>query len=205
MAEDRDESLWRARLRWRMRGAWQGPTFAALTLFEAILLHRLPISGDGGSNVVGAFLLCGFFNLAVVGLLAPVVARVMARRRPSGVPLSVVQDRVGTGLMSLLALGLVAIGIGHHSVVVRAGAEYAQQLQAVRAYVIHQAPRQYRAGIGSEEVWKQKDGFYRTCVPGPDDKSLCLFVQTDGVATVTRDPDTQSNSTIAGRDNPGRR
>ncbi len=206
MAEDRDESIWRARLRWRLRGAWQAPAFAGLTLAEAVLLNRLPIAGDDGPDVVGAFLLCGFFNLAVVGVVAPLVARSVHRRRRSPTPAAVLQDRVGTGLMVALAALLLSIGLGHHAAVAASQREYAEQLQAVRAYVAHQAPPEFRAGIGAESVWKQKEGFYRTCVPGPDPRrSLCLYVDTDGVATVTRDPDMQSNSRIAGPDNPGRR
>ncbi len=206
MAEDPDERLWRARLRWRLRGAWQAPTFVVLTLLEAVLLNRLPVSGDGGSHIVGAFLLCGFLNLAIVGLLAPLLALALRRRTRADVPRSVAQDRAATALMCALALGLLTLGIVHHPVVNAAQDDYAAQLGAVRQYVNHQAPPEYRAGVGSEEVWKQKDGFYRTCVPGPDPRrSLCLFVETDGVATVTLDPDQQSNSRIAGADNPGRR
>lgn len=206
MAEDPDESLWRARLRWRLRGAWQAPTFVVLTLVEAVLLNRLPISGDSGSHVVGAFLLCGFFNLTIVALLAPLLARMLQGRTRADVPRSVAQDRAATALMCALALGLLSLGIAHRPSVSAANDDYAAQLGAVRQYVAHQAPPQYRAGIGAEEVWKQKDGFYRTCVPGPDPRrSLCLFVETDGVPTVTLDPDQQSNSRIAGPDNPGRR
>lgn len=206
MAEDPDESLWRARLRWRLRGAWQAPTFVVLTLVEAILLGRLPISGDDGIDPVGAFLLCGFFNLTIVGLLAPLLARVLQRRTRADVPRSVTQDRTATALMCALALLLLSLGLAHRPSVSAAKDEYAVHLGAVRQYVSHQAPPEYRAGIGSEEVWKQKDDFYRTCVPGPDPRrSLCLFVETDGIATVTLDPDQQSNSRIAGADNPGRR
>lgn len=206
MAEDRDESIWRARLRWRMRGAWQAPAFVAFTLAEAVLLNRLPIAGDSGSDVVGGFLLCGFLNLAVVGLLAPLAARLVRRRRSTPLPLPVLQDRLATSLMGVLAVSLLMIGVGHHAAVAASQREYAEHLQAVRAYVAHQAPPQYRAGIGAADVWKQKDGFYRTCVPGPDPRrNLCLYVDTQGVATVTRDPDMQSNSRIAGPDNPGRR
>ncbi len=206
MAEDRDESIWQARLRWRLRGAWQGPAFAAFTVVEAVLLNRLPIAGDNGLDVVGGFLLCGFFNLALVGLVAPLVARLVRRRRPSSVPLPVVQDRVGTSLMGALSVLLLAVGVGHHAAVATSRREYVEQLQAVRTYVAHQAPPEFRAGVGAESVWKQKAGFYRTCVPGPDPRrNLCLYVDTDGIATVTRDPDMQSNSRIAGPDNPGRR
>lgn len=206
MAEDRDESIWRARLRWRMRGAWQAPAFVAFTLAEAVLLNRLPVSGDGGVDLVGGFLLCGFLNLAAVGLFAPLAARYVRRRRPSPLPLAVLQDRVATSLMGALAVTLVVLGVGHHAAVSAAEREYVEQLQAVRAYVAHQAPPEFLAGVGAESVWKQKDGFYRTCVPGPDPRrNLCLYVSTEGTATVTRDPDMQSNSRIAGADNPGRR
>ncbi len=206
MAEDRDESIWRARLRWRLRGAWQAPAFVAFTLAEAVLLNRLPIAGDDGLDVIGGFLLCGFFNLAIVSAAAPLLARLVRRRRPSPLPAAVLQDRVGTSLMAALAVILVAIGIGHRAAVAASQREYAEQLQAVRTYVARQAPPEFRAGIGAESVWKQKESFYRTCVPGPDPRrNLCLYVDTEGVPTVTRDPDMQSNSRIAGPDNPGRR
>ena len=203
--EDGDERIWRARLRWRLRGAWQAPVFVALTLAEAVLLNRLPVAGDDGIDLIGGFLLAGFLNLAVVGLVAPLVARVVQRRRPSPLPLEVLQDRVGTGAMGALAVALLVAGIVHHADVVASQREYTEQLRAVRSYVARQAPAEFRAGVGAENVWKQKDGFYRTCVPGPDPRrSLCLYVETDGVTTVTRDPDMQSNSRIAGADNPGR-
>jgi hypothetical protein len=206
MSEDHDESIWRARLRWRLRGAWQAPAFVAFTLVEAVLLNRLPIVGDVGLDPVGGFLLCGFANLAVVGLVAPLGARALRRRRPSPLPLPVLQDRVATGGMALLALALLAIGVGHHAAVSESKREYAEQLAAVRKYVAHRAPPEFRAGLGAEEVWKQEDGVYRTCVPGPDPRrSLCLYVETDGIATVTRDNDMQSNARLAGPDNPGRR
>lgn len=204
--EERDESIWRARLRWKLRGAWQAPAFVAFTLLEAVLLNRLPIAGDNGLDPVGGFLLCGFANLVVVGFLAPVTARVARRSRPSPLPLPVLQDRVATTLMGLLAVGILVVGVVHRDAVSDARQEYTEQLTAVRAYVAHQAPAEFRAGIGAESVWKQKEGFYRTCVPGPDPRRhLCLYVETDGITTVTRDPDMQSNARIAGVDNPGRR
>ena len=204
--EDRDERIWRSRLRWRLRGAWTAPAFAAFTLGEAVLLNRLPISGDHGPDLLGAGLLCCFFNLLTAGLLAPALARLRRRRHPSSVPLVVVQDRVATSLMAGLALGLAALGALHHSAVVASRDAMAENLQAVREYVVHQAPHEYLAGLGAENVWKQKDDSYRTCVPGPDpEHSLCLYVDTEGVPTVTRDPDQQSNARIAGSENPGRR
>ena len=47
------------RLRWRLRGAWLWPTFAVAMVVDAVLLHMLPIAGDGGTGWVPAFLLAG--------------------------------------------------------------------------------------------------------------------------------------------------
>ena len=205
MVEDRDERIWRARLRWRLRGAWTGPAFAGLTVAEAALLHRLPVAGDRGPDVIGALLLCGFFNLAIVALVAPLAARLWRRRRATALPLEIAQDRVATAAMLGLAVMLVGIGVAHHAAVRSAQRSMQVNLAAVRAYVVHQAPHQYRAGLGAESVWKQKQDFYRTCVPGPDpERNLCLYVDPSGVPTVTRDPDQQSNARIAGSENPGR-
>ena len=41
------ERLWIRRLRWRMRGAWQWPAFAVLTLVDALLITRLPFYEEG--------------------------------------------------------------------------------------------------------------------------------------------------------------
>src|SRR3954471_24302535 len=46
------ESVFWPRLRWRMRGAWQWPAFAALTLVAALALARLAFQG-GGPDAIG--------------------------------------------------------------------------------------------------------------------------------------------------------
>jgi hypothetical protein len=205
---DRDERLWLARLRWRLRGALQGPVFVAATLVEAVLLNRLPIAGDKGLDPIGGLLAAAFLNLAVVAVAAPLVTRVRRRRGAAAdVPLSVATDRAATLLMGVAAAGVLGAGLVHRAEVQDSRAEYRAQLDAVRAYLAHQAPQEYRGSIGLENVWKQGDDFYRTCVPGREpDRSLCLFVDTSGPAvSVTRDPDQQSNAKIAGPENPSRR
>ena len=49
-----DERLWLRRLRWRLRGALQGPAFVLATVVEAVLLNRLPVAGDQGLDRVAA-------------------------------------------------------------------------------------------------------------------------------------------------------
>jgi hypothetical protein len=193
------------RLRWRLRGAWQWPVFATLTVAEAVMLHLLPIAGDS-ADALGAFLLCGFANLGVVALLAPLAGRRLQRHRPQ-LPRSVASDYAGTALMLALFAALLAVGLAHRPAVRAAQDSYRLQLDAVRRYLAHQAPAEYARNIGRESTWKQAPDLYRTCVPGRDPaRALCLIVDTSGPnPTVVRDPDQQPNSVVAGPDNPGRR
>lgn len=193
------------RARWRMSGAWGMPVFALTTIAGAVVVSTRPIAGES-IDVVGAFLLCGFANLAVLAMLAPAGGWWLRRHRPQ-LPRGVAADRAG----SLLMLGLLAtfggLGALHHGAVLEAAAADARELGAVRTYLHHQAPPQYVRNIGRESVWKQSDSLYRTCVPGDDpDKHLCLYVDVSGPSpTITVDPDQRPNASIAGVDNPGRR
>jgi len=138
---------------------------------------------------------------------APLLARLLRRGgRRRELPIGVATDRTATLLIGAVAVGVLAAGLVHRTEVRESEAEYRAGLDAVRAYLAHQAPAEYRASIGLENVWKQGDDFYRTCVPGRDvRRSLCLFVDTSGPAvSVTRDPDQQSNAKIAGPENPAR-
>jgi hypothetical protein len=203
-----DERLWLRRLRWRLRGALQGPAFVLATVVEAVLLNRLPVAGDEGLDPVGGLLAAAFLNLGIVAVVAPLLARVRRPRgRRAGMPIAVATDRTATLLMGTAVLAVLGVGLVHRAEVQESRAEYQAQLDAVRAYLAHQAPPEYRASIGLENVWKQGDDFYRTCVPGRDARrSLCVFVDTSGPAvSITRDPDQQSNAKIAGPENPGRR
>jgi hypothetical protein len=197
-------SLWRSRLRWRLAGATMWPAFAVLTVFEAVALHVRPIAGEE-TGIVPAFLLCGFLNLAVVAIGAPLAGRLLRRRRPR-LPRDVAADRAGTGLLLALAVTLVAIGIAHHGSVVDEEQDFAAQSAAVRRYVENQAPHEYQVNIDRADTWKQGPDLYRTCVPGSDPrKHLCLIVETDQRPPgISRDRDQQPNARIAGPDNPGR-
>jgi hypothetical protein len=202
-----DERLWLRRLRWRLRGALQVPAFVLATLLEALLLNRLPVAGDEGLDPVGGLLAAAFLNLGIVAVAAPLLARVRRPRgRRAGMPLAVATDRMAAMLMGAVVLAVLGAGLVHRAEIQESRAEYRAQLDAVRAYLAHQAPPEYRASIGLENVWKQGDDFYRTCVPGRDARrSLCMFVDTSGPAvSITRDPDQQSNAKIAGPENPGR-
>lgn len=175
------ESLWRSRLRWRLRGALLWPTFIALTLFDAILLGVLPIAGDGGTDFVPALLLGFFFNLVAVAVVAPFAALALRRRR-GDLPMVVATDRAGTVLVCTVTLGLVAGGLVHRSEVKEAEHDFAMQQAAARRFVSRQAPPQFRARAAESDSIKLEDDLYRTCVPGNEpERHFCVLVRTDSV------------------------
>jgi hypothetical protein len=199
------EALWRSRLRWRMRGAWQWPTFAAALVVDTLLLDLLPIAGDQGPALFPAFLLAGFFNLLVVAVGAP-LAGTWLRRRSRTMPKVVADDRAGTVLLVAVAAVLLALGLAHRPAVSAERDTVGAQARQARAFVLAQAPAAYRANVDRMNTWKQGPDLYRTCVPGPDPRrDFCVLVTTDqDPPGVTRDPDQRPNATVAGPDNPGR-
>lgn len=185
-------------MRWRMRGAWQWPTFFVLTALEAILLVRLPPYEEGPRSAVAAVLLAGFANLFCVAVLAPLAGRWLRRRRRD-LPRPVAENYAGTALLCTGALALLVAGFAHRPAVAARQADRAAQARAVHDYVVSQAPR-YRSGLARMDAIQLEADMYRTCVPGPDPKRwLCLFVSTSQrPAGVTLDPDRAPNSVYTG-------
>jgi hypothetical protein len=175
------ESLWRARLRWRLRGALLWPTFVLLTLLDAVMLGRLPIAGDGGTQFIPALLLGFLFNLVMVAVAAPFAAMLLRRRRPD-LPKVVATDRAGTILVCMVTLGLLAGGLSHRSEVLDAQHDFAMQQFAARQFVSRRAPPEFRSRAAESDSLKLEEDLYRTCVPGDDPKRhFCVLVRTDAV------------------------
>ena len=170
-----DDRVWTRRLRWRLRGARLWPAFAVLTLLDGVLVHVNPIAGDS-TGILGGVLLAGFFNLAALVVLAPMVSRLLRRARPP----EIADDRAGTIVIVGVTVALAAIGLAHAGAVDRANRAMADQLAAARRYFASEAPPEYRVNRAHIDTWKQSDNFFRTCIPGPDrDHALCVFVSTD--------------------------
>jgi hypothetical protein len=182
------------RLRWRLRGAWQWPAFLALTVAEAVLLNVLPVWGDGVGGAVPGMLLAVALNLIVVAALAPLFGMLLRRRRRD-LPRAIATDYAGTVLLGLLALALVAGGVGHRSALQHERAARTAAIFQVAHYVRAQEPA-YRSGLNEMDTLRVEDDMYRACVTGADpDRPLCLFVRTDqSPPGVTEDPDRAPNS-----------
>ena len=191
------ESVWRSRLRWRLRGALLWPLFVLLTIVDAILLGRLPIAGDGGTDLVPALLLAGFFNIIVVALLGPLAAELVRRRRPD-LPRVVAQDYTGRVGLVLVTLGFLAGGIAHHSEVQDAADDHAAQLGAALRVVDRRAPPEFQGHPEQATTLKLGDELFRTCVPGPDPKRwFCVYVRTDTRPPgITIDDNRESNASL---------
>jgi hypothetical protein len=188
------ERLWLPRLRWRMRGAWQWPAFAMLTLLDGVVLTELPFYDRGPGSLAGGWLLATFFNLIAVAVVAPVAGRWLRRRRPD-LPRSVAADYAGTAAIVAAAVSFLVGGVLHRPAVDAQHAEVAAVVASTHEYVVAQAPA-YRRGLTGVDPMRVEDGLYRSCVPGADPQRwLCLFVHTDQhPAGVTRDPDEAPNA-----------
>ena len=190
-------SVWWPRLRWRMRGAYQWPAFVVLTAVDAALLVRLPVHGDGPDGI-GGVLLAGFFNLALVGLAAPVAGALLRRRRPD-LPRLVANDYAGTWLLAAGAGVLLAAGLAHRSTLTADRDARAAVSVAVRDYVLAEAPA-WRARLPETDALRIEPGLYRACVPGGDPRrELCLIVRTtQHPPGITRDRDATPNELYRG-------
>lgn len=196
--------MWRSRLRWRLRGAWQWPTFVVLTIADAILLARLPFAG-GRANLFGSLLAAGFLNLIVVAVVGQ-LGGALLRRRQRAVPAGVASDRAGTAGMVMLALLLLVGGLVHRDDVSRDERARDLAVATARRYAHEHAPVQYVRNLERARTAQPGPDVFRICFPGGDpDRDWCVFVSTDEPAPVIRrDVDQRPNDVVFGPGNPGR-
>lgn len=192
------ERVWPSRLRWRLRGAWQWPSFVALTFADAVLLHELPIAGEG-PDWFPALLLAMFFNLLAVAVVGPLLG-VLWRRRRRDLPAVVATDRGGTVALLATTAILVGLGLAHRPALERQRDAFAAQSQAVRRWLAtaDEVDPVYRRNVDRADTIPFGADLWRTCVPSDDpDRALCVFVHTDeSPPGVERDPSAAPNSTF---------
>ena len=188
------ERLWIRRLRWRMRGAWQWPAFAVLTVVDALLMTRLPFYEEGPGTLVGGLLLAMFFNLLAVAVVGPLLG-VRLRRRRADLPRQIAADYASTAVLVVICTGLLAGGLAHRPAVAAERADVAAVAASTHDYVERRAP-DHRAGLARMDAMRVEEDLYRSCVPGADPRRwLCLFVSTDqNPPGVTEDPDQAPNA-----------
>lgn len=186
------ESVRLRRLRWRLRGAWQWPTFAVATALDALLIARLPFQGTGG-DAVGALLLAGFVNLLAVAVVAPFLGMALRRKRRD-LPFIIARDYAGTALLLAITTLLLVGGVIHRGARLDQQADRTAVFLAVHDYVLREEPA-FAGGLGTMDTRQLEDERYRACVYRTGDRHpICFFVNTDqSPAGLVRDRDRLPN------------
>jgi hypothetical protein len=190
-----DQRFGLTRLRWRLRGAWQWPTFAVTLVAETLLLHLLPIAGNG-TGVAAAGLLALFFNLVAVAVLAPLFGALLRRVRPD-LPRIVARDYAGAAALPAIAALIALLGVLHQPTVRAHERAFGALSDAVRGYVELHAPLVFQRNVDRADVLQIDGALYRACVPGPARRSWCMLVDTTGPRPQIRpDSSASPNSTL---------
>jgi hypothetical protein len=184
------------RLRWRLRGAWLWPGFVVLTLLEMLLLHWLPLAGQG-TDFIPALLLAGSLNLIAVALLGGLGGYALRRLRPD-MPKVVADNYAGSAMLALVGATFVTVGLVHRPEVVDRREAFSRQSQAVLRWVQANGDDFAIEHVRAADTLPIEEDLWRTCVPGPDPKRwLCLIVDTSATpADVTHDPNRESNTSF---------
>lgn len=165
------------RLRWRLSGAWLWPSFFVLTIADAVVVHDLPLSGDAGLSLVGAWLFAAVVNLLVIVLLGGLVGRLVRRLRPD-MPRVVARNYAGALVTLMTSLALLAGGLIHHPTIVADNAALREAVARAVAYIGDRAPAVFQQNVAElVTVAFEPRVIYRSCVPNPaGDRQYCVVV-----------------------------
>lgn len=193
-----DQRFGLTRLRWRLRGAWQWPMFAIAMVAETLLLHFLPVAGDG-TGVAAAALLALFFNLVGVAVIAPLLGVLLRHIRPD-LPRIVARDYAGAAVLPAITALVALLGALHQPAVRAHDRAFGALSDAVRGYVELHAPPAFQRNVDRADVLQIDNVLYRACVPAPTHPTRgawCMLVDTSGPQPrVRRDSSASPNSTL---------
>lgn len=166
------------RLRWRLHGAWMWPAFIVLSVVDGAIGHWLPPTGDGWSPV-GAFLLCFFFGLVGIAVLAPPLGMLLRRVR-SDMPKVVARDYAGTSVLVLITGLMLTAGLLHHGQISSDQRTMEDATARAEAYIGVHAPPRFRHEMQHLSTYVLQAGaIYRTCVRDlGTSRSWCVIVNT---------------------------
>jgi hypothetical protein len=204
------ERFWTRRLRWRLRGAWQWPVFAALTLVDGVIIALIPPILVEDVDLLLGVILASFGNLLLVGLVAPWLARRLVTRQrrteaatgPGGPPPEVIHDRTATALLCVGAVALLVAGLGSRPAVVSPTEETEENARAVQEYVQANASDEVRRNLQTANTIRLGDGFFRTCIALDDrTEAYCLFVDVnEEPPSIREDPNPVPNQEFPGQE-----
>lgn len=155
------------------------PVFAFATLFDAWLLHVLPVQGLG-TDPVPALLVAGFVNLGAVAVAMPLGGTLLRRRR-ADLPRVVAADYAGVIAVGIVAAFFTIGGLVHHRDVAAESRAVDRALLLVREQVDHGAPAVVRRNVTQADTIRVDPGrVYRSCIPTTDpQRPWCLVAHLD--------------------------
>jgi hypothetical protein len=170
------DAAWLGRLRWRRRGAWLWPAFAAATVADAALGHALPPTGDAES-IMGAAIIGLVFNLIAVILLSRPLSTIVRRRR-ADLPQIVARDYGGTAAVAAVTVALASAGLVHHATVMSDQSAQRDAITRAQAWIGARAPDEFRRHVTYVSTFAIQPGqIYRECVPGTKTaRTYCVIV-----------------------------
>jgi hypothetical protein len=172
------DGAWLARMRWRRRGAWQWPAFAAVTLADAVIGHALPASGETQTLLAAA--LAGLvLNLIAVILLSRPLGVAVRRFRPD-LPKVVAKDYAATFVVVSVAALLLLGGLVHRPSLLAHQRAMRDAISRAQAWIGDRAPAEFRRNVEFVSTIAIEPGsIYRTCVPNVGrTKTYCVIVKT---------------------------
>jgi hypothetical protein len=164
------------RARWRLRGAWLWPAFAATIVFDAVIGHALPPAGETQS-VPSAALVGLVFNLLGVLLLRRPLGALIRRARPD-LPAVVARDYAGTFVVIAVSAALLATGLAHRSTIVAHQNAMREATARAEAWIGMRAPATFRRNVQQLDVFEiQAGSVYRACAPSDGgSRTYCVIV-----------------------------
>lgn len=186
-------------MRWRLRGAWLWPAFAALTILDTVMIRVLPLAGEGATAWMSAFLLSGSINLIVVAALHQAGGWALRRRRPD-LPKVVADNYAGTALLLTVTMVFLAFGLLHRPAVTYERDAEQAALVAAHEYIAANAPAAHRRRAGELTRYRVDRDLYRVCAPGDDPlRDFCVFVTTaEDPPGIRVDPNRETNESFDG-------
>jgi len=204
-----EQRFWVARARWRLRGAMLWPAFVVLTLVDGFVLYRLSPVGFEFKDPVAPVIFATFGNLFLIAVVSPLLTRRLAARRPGSLPQverEVLNDRVGTALLAVGLVGVIAAGLGNRPVVVSETEATERNAAAVSEYVAHSRDPELIRNRETANTYRLSEGYFRTCIARDDrTRHFCLFVDTKkSPAEVVRDRSEVPNNRLFPNGGQGR-
>jgi hypothetical protein len=172
------DGRWLARMRWRRRGAWLWPAFAAITVVDAAIGHAFPPTGET-QTLVAAGLSALVLNLLGVVLLSRPVGAAVRAHRPD-LPVIVARNYAGTMVIALIALTILVVGLLHRPTILAEKRDMHDAIVRAQAWIGDRAPAQFRRNVQFVDTFAIQPGsMYRSCVPSDyGRRSYCVIVKT---------------------------